>query len=181
MGGSRVTLLLGKTDNAETYAKDASKPAIVMVAPTIVEDLNKKIDDFRRKELFDLRSFSTRRLEVARGADKVAYEKSTADGKDVWKDSAGKVVDTTKVEDLVNKLSSLRAQSFANGADPALKTPVVIVTANFGENKDENLTETVTLARAGQAAVASRPDEPGTLKLEGMGLDDIVKALDALK
>ncbi len=181
MGDSRVTLALGRTDNAETYARDLSKPAIVMVAPTIVADLNKTVNDFRRKELFDLRSFSAKRVEITRGSEKIVLDKATADGKETWKNAAGKEIDAVKVNDLLTRLSNIRAQSFEDATDSALKTPALVVTAQFGENKDENRSETVTLARSGESLVGSRPDEPGTLKIEGTPLDDILKAVDALK
>jgi hypothetical protein len=109
------------------------------------------------------------------------FEKATADGKDVWKDRTGKVIDTTKVEDVLTKLSNVRTGTFEDSADPALKTPVLVVNARFGENKGEDLSETVTFARSGQSVVASRPDEPGSFKIDGTPLDDILKALDALK
>jgi len=180
-GDSRIGLLLGRTDNAETYARETSKPAILMVAPTIVGDLKRNLDEFRRREVFDLKSFSTTRLQVQRGPESMSFEKSTVDGKDVWKSGTGAVVDTAKVEDLLTRLSGVRTATFAATTAPALRTPVLVVTASFGENKDENLTETVTLARAGERVVASRPDEPGTLEVEGAPLDDILKAIDALK
>jgi|CXWL01.1.fsa_nt_gi hypothetical protein len=182
MGDARVSLALGRTDNAETYARDPSKMAIVMVAPTIVEDLNKGAKDFRRKELFDMRSFSTKHLTVSRGTEMLVFDKSTAaDGRETWKNAAGKDVDAAKIQDLLTKLSNVRAQSFEDTVDPALKTPALVVTARFGENKGEDLSETVTLARSGQSVVGSRPDEPGTLKVDAMPLDDILKAVDALK
>ncbi len=181
-GDSRVTLALGRTDNAETYARELAKPAIVMVAPTIVEDLNRDVATFRRKEVFDLRSFSATRLDVTRGVDTITLEKSSgAESKEIWKNAAGKVLDSTQVEDLLSKLSKVRAKAFADGSHQALKTPTLVVSARFGVNKGENLSETVTLARTGQVTVASRPDEPGTLEIDGAPLDDILKALDALK
>ena len=78
------------------------------------------------------------------------------------------------------KLSNVRAQSFEDTVDPALKTPALVVTARFGESKDEDLSETVTFARSGQSVVGSRPDEPGTLKVDAMPLDDILKEQQAL-
>jgi hypothetical protein len=182
MGDSRVELELGRTDNAETYARDPAKPAVVMVAPTIVEDLNKDVTNFRRKELFDLRSFSAKRLEVMRGDQKLTIEKVTAaDGKESWKNSDGKEMDAAKVQELLTKLSNVRATGFDPATHQALRSPALIVTARFGENKDEDLAETVTLARAGQEVVASRPDEPGTLKVEAAPVDEILKILDQLK
>lgn len=181
IGDTRVGLQLGRTDNAETYAKTLGAPTIMMVAPTIVSDVNKTIDDFRRREVFDSRAFSTKRLQVTRGAETLTFTKTSADGKDVWTADGGKVVDTAKIEDLLTKLSNVRVQDFEATAASGLRTPVMVVTAAFGENKDENLSETVTLARSGDRTVASRPDEPGTLNVEGSPLDDILKAVDTLK
>ena len=182
MGDKRATILLGRTDNAETYARDAARPMVVMVAPTIVSDLNKPLNDFRRKDLFDSRSFSAKRIEFKRGSETLAFERTTVNDKDVWKNAAAKEVDTAKVEDLLTKLANLRIQSFEDRVDPALRTPALTVTAQFGQSKGENRTETVTLARSGTSTVASRPDEPGAFKVEGAtALDDLTKALDALK
>jgi hypothetical protein len=182
MGGNRTTLLLGKTDNAETYAKVESRPAVVMVAPTIVSDLAKPVSSFRRKDLLDMRSFSTTHLEVMRGTETLVLDRSAGkDGKDVWKNGSGATVDAAKVEDLLTKLSNLRAASFEDKVDPALKMPTLTVTARFGENKGENRTETARIAQSGTSVVASRPDEPGAMKLESANLTDVTKALDALK
>jgi hypothetical protein len=181
MGDTRVGLALGRTDNAETYARDPSQTAVVMVAPTIVEDMNRGPSYFRRKDVFDLRSFSTTHLELTRGTDTLTLDKSIVDDKDVWKTPAGKIVETAKVEDLLNALAGLRVQAFEDPTDPALTSPALIVRANFGANKGDNDMETVTLARSGDSIVASRPDEPGTLKLDGSPLDGLFKAFDALK
>jgi hypothetical protein len=179
----RATIVLGRTENAETYAKEASRPQIVMVAPTIVADLNKPLAEYRRKDLFDARSFSTKRIEVKRGAEAFVFEKTMdKDGKETWRNAAGKTVDSAKVEDLLTKRSNLRAETFEDRVDPALKMPALAATINFGESKGENRMETVTVARSGASIVASRPDEPGAFKLEGtMPFDDVMKALDALK
>ena len=185
MGSARATLVLGRTDNAETYARDASRPMILMVAPTIVADLAKPLSDYRRRELFDMRSFSTSRVDLKRGADTLVLEKTSRDGKDVWRGvwggADGKDVDTAKVEDLLTKLSNLRAATFTDRPDPSVRTPALSVTARFGENKDEVRMETVSLARAGNVVVASRPDEPGGVNIEGTSLDEVMTALDSLR
>jgi hypothetical protein len=121
-------------------------------------------------------------VQLTRGSESFAFEKTAgADGMETWKNAAGAVVDSAKVEDLLTKLSNLRIATFEARQEPALRSPALTVTATFGQNKDENRTETVTLARAGDAVVAGRPDEPGTLRLDGSGLDEILKTLDGLK
>ena len=181
MGSARASLQLGRTVNAETYARDAAKPAILMVAPTIVADLGKELAEYRRKELFDMRAFSTSRIELKRGAETFVFEKSSKDGKDTWRDAAGKDVDTMKVDDLLTKLSNIRAQSFEPGANPALRTPAITVNVSFGDTPAAIRMETVVLARTAAGGVASRPDEPGSAVLDAPALNDISAALDGLK
>ena len=180
-GSSSATLTLGTTENAVVFAKDASRPMVFTVAPTLRDDVIKDVGEFRRKDIFDFRSFTATRVEFTRGAGTQVFEKSKSkdkDGKevDVWKDAKGATVDTMKIEDLLTKISSLRASSFEATAPAALKTPVLTVKAQF-----QSTSETVTIGRAGADAFSARPDEPGAGKLDTAALDEAVKALDALK
>jgi hypothetical protein len=176
-GSSNATLTLGKTENAVVYAKDASRPLIFTVAPTLRMDVVKDVGEFRRKDLFDFRSFTASRVEFTRGGATQAFDRSKdKDGKDVWKDAAGKTLDAAKLDDLLGKVSGLRAASFETTAHPSLKSPVLTVTATFDKGKD-----VVTFGRAGMDVYASRPDEPGSAKLEAAPLDEALKAADALK
>jgi hypothetical protein len=176
-GSSNATLTLGKTENAVVFAKDASRPMIFTVAPTLRTDVIKDIGDFRRRDLFDFRSFTASRIELSRGGTTQTFEHSKdKDGKDVWKDAAGKTVDAMKLEDVMAKVSGIRAASFETAAHPSLKSPVLTVTATFDKGKD-----VVTFGRAGMDVYASRPDEPGSAKLDTTQFDEVVKALDALK
>ena len=178
LGSSKATLTLGKTENGVVYAKDAARPMIFTVAPTLTTDLFKDASDYRRKDLFDSRSFTMDKVTLVRGGETVTLEKSKAkDGKEVWKNGAGKDVDAAKADDLLSKLGSLRADKFQPTADPSLKTPALTVTAQFDSNK----METVNFARSGGMVVASRTDEAGSATLDTMMFDDLMKAIDAVK
>ena len=39
----------------------------------------------------------------------------------------------------------------------------------------------MTFGRSGTDVFANRSDEPGTAKVDGTGLDDVMKAIDAVK
>jgi len=180
-GSASATLTLGKTENAVVFARDASRPMVFTVAPTLRDDVIKDVGEFRRKDIFDFRSFTATRVEFTRGVVTQVFEKSKSkdkDGKevDVWKDAKGATVDAMKVDDLLTKISSLRASSFEATPPAALKTPVLTIKAQF-----QSKSETVTIGRAGADAFSARPDEPGAGKLDTAALDEAVKALDALK
>ena len=178
MGSSRATLTLGKTENAVVFAKDASRPMVFTVPPTLKTDVIKTVSDLRRKDLFDSRSFTATRAEFRRGSETIVLDKSKdKDEKDVWKNGEGKDVDTAKAEDLLSTITGLRAASFEDAPHASLKTPVLVVSIRSTDNR----METVTFGRAGADVYASRSDEGGTAKVEGTGLDDALKALDAVK
>jgi len=176
-GSSSATLTLGSTENALLFARDSSRPMVFTVAPVLKDDVIRTVADFRRKDLFDGRAFTATKAEFKRGAETVALEKSKGkDNMDVWK-SSGKDVDAMKADDLLTKVTGLRAASFEDKPNPSLKSPALIVTVTYGENKQE----IVTFARSGTDVFASRADEPGAAKVEGPGLDDVMKAIDAVK
>lgn len=176
-GSTRATLTLGSTDNSLLFARDGSRPMVFTVAPVLKDDVIRSVADFRRKDLFDARAFTATRVELKRGADTVTLEKSKGkDGADLWQTS-GKDVESGKADDLLTKLTALRAQSYDTQAHSSLKTPALVVTISFDEKKQE----TVTFGRSQKDVYASRSDEPGAAKLEASGLDEVVKALEALK
>ena len=176
-GSSRATLLFGETENALLYAKDASRPIVFTVAPTLYTDVIRDLAEYRRKDLFDSRSFTATRIELRRGSDTVVLEKATADGKDTWRNASGATVETARVEDLLGKISNLRALSFEAAARPALKSPELTVIVRFDESK----TEQVAFARSGADVVAARSDEPGTATVEAAAYDEALEAMEGLK
>jgi hypothetical protein len=177
-GSGRATLEFGRTEEGSVYAKDASRPMIFAVEESLLTELRKAPSDFRRKDVFDFRSFNAARAEVRRGTETLTFEKTKdKDGKEIWRNAAGQTADTTKVEDFLTKLSNLRAQSFEASQPAALKSPELTVTVRFDQNK----TETVTLGRSGSDVFAARADEPGAAKIDTTPYEDTLKALDALK
>jgi hypothetical protein len=179
-GSARATLLVG-TPNAEElpYAKDASRPAVFTIEKALITDLTKPLVDFRRKDVFDFRSFTANRLELRRDSTTQTFEKTKgADGKEVWRDGTGKNPDSAMMEQLLTSLTNLRAQSFEGETHPSLKMPVLTAVIQFDDSKK---TETVTFGRAGTDVYAARSDEPGSARLENATFDEAIKALDGLK
>jgi hypothetical protein len=177
-GSTRASLVVGKKDGDSNYARDLSRPLIFTIPSASAADLEKDATTLRRKDMFEGRSFNTARVELKRGNETLTFEKSKGkDGKDLWKNAAGKDVDTAKVEDMLTKLSNIRAQLFQNRVDPVLKMPTLIATLKL----DNKTTETVTFARNGNAVLANRADEPGSATVEVMAFNDMMSAIDAVK
>jgi hypothetical protein len=180
-GSARAGLAFG-SKNAEglIHVRDVSKSQVVAVPADLLADFEKTAADFRRKDVFEFRAFNLDTLEITRSGTTTTFERLKGkgkDGADAWRNvTAGKELDAAKFEAFLTKLSGLRAQSFAEPADKTgLESPAVTVTATFDDRKK---TETVRIGRVGTEAFASRPDEPGAMKLDGPALDEMLKELD---
>jgi hypothetical protein len=176
-GGQTATLTIGRVEEGARFAKDSGRPEVFTVEETLFTELAKDAPDYRRKDLFDARSFTANRLEIRRGADMLAFEKSGTGEGEMWKNAAGQTVDLMKVEDLLSRLTNIRAVTFENTVPAALKMPNLTVTIRFDTSK----TETVTFGGSGADVVAARADEPGAAKIDSMPYEEAVKAIDALK
>lgn len=179
-GSASATLAVGTSAEGKAYARDLARPMIFTIDPAFATELLKDAGEYRKKELFEFRAFSAKKLVVARGADTVTFTKVPGTGEtptDKWTISgsgATRDADAAKMDDLLSKLSNLRADTFVAAAPAAAATPVVKVAAEFDENKKED----ASIGRDGADAFGTRPDEAGAMQLNGSAVDEALKALD---
>jgi hypothetical protein len=176
-GSTRASLAFGKTEDGTVYAKDSSRPMVFTVDSSLESDVKKPADDFRVKDIFDARSFNTTRVEVARGGQTLAFEKSG----DKWKQvtPSAKAADGTAVDALLTALTNARATGFVDKtAGTGLDKPELTVSLTYEDGKKQ---ERVAFARHGSDAYAQREGDHGAAKIDPASLDAITKALDALK
>jgi hypothetical protein len=179
-GGSH-TLEIGKpSPDGSVYARDTARPLVFTVSSALATELEKPAVDYRKKDIFDFRSFNATALELTRNNVKLAFEKVKGTGEnasDKWQQTspARKDVDTAKFEAALGQLSGLRAESFADTApSTAFKTPAATVVVKFDEGKKE---ERVTFASSGSDTYAARSGESGAAKIEAMSFESAMKAL----
>ncbi len=190
-GNAHSELIIGKAaDNGDLYAKDASRPMVFTVEKTIGNDIKTTPADYRTKDLFEAKSFTTSRMEVTRGGQTTVFEKQKTkekddkgkekDGPEKWAQTSpnpAKAVDATKIEDAVGKLVALRADSFADKL-PAGATELATISTKFEDGKRS---ENVVLYKAGSDYYATRADDAGAAKLATATVEDAIKSLDAAK
>jgi hypothetical protein len=186
-GSSQAVLLLGKSaGEGAIYAKDQSRPAVFTVDSTLVTDATKDPGEFRQKDLFDARPFNSTRIDVARGAETISFEKTKVKNKEgqdeeKWRQVApsAKDVDQTKMDNLVSAVTGARATGFAeSAAKTGLDKPEITITVKSDDGKRE---EKVAMARSGSDGFALRTGEPGAATVDIATIENIVKAVDALK
>jgi hypothetical protein len=181
-GSTRATLALGKEEGGAVYARDQSRDLVFAVEPSLATDLKKTADDYRDKDLFEFRNFNASRLRIARGSDVYEFQKVAGSGENAsekWQrvvaGGAATDVDGTKMEDLLTKLTSLRAQSFTAEGATGLDKPLLTVSASYDQGKFER----VRIAKPAVDAFGAREGEPGAAKLDAVAYEDLITALDA--
>ncbi len=179
--GKTQTLLVGKSVDGTRYAKRDDSASIFTVGENLLADLKKDGNDFRRKDIFDFRAFTANRIEVARGADVLSFEKIK--GKDTtspdnWKASTGKQTEAMQAEDPILKVTGLRADSFVPAVPASMTRPDAVVTVKFDENQK---TEVIRFFVKDAAVYATREGEPGAAQVTRTAYDEALKALDGLK
>jgi hypothetical protein len=181
-GSTRATLDLGAERDGAVFARDRARDLLFAVEPSLVTDLKKSVDDLRNKDLFEFRTFNVLRLRVVRGNDAYEFQKVAGSGEtpDKWQrvvDGKPVDVDTTKMEDLLSKLSALRAQSFNPTTNAAGNVPPALVaSASYDTNKFER----VRFIKGEKEVFATRDGEPGAAVVDSTAYDETVKALDAV-
>jgi hypothetical protein len=187
LGSSQATLIMGKKADASTvYAKDASRPMVFTVDSALLEDVNKPADQLRRKDVFQFRAFDAAAIQVTRGSDTLAFEKTTGQGKDAgekWRETKPEArdVDPSAFDTFLTKLSNLRVQSFVDAGPKTrtgLESPVMVVVVRSDEGRKE---ERVSFGRVGTDVYAAIAGQPGAAKIDTAEFEDAVKTLDGIK
>ena len=183
-GSARATLAVGgaAADDA-VYARDLSKNLIVTVDKSLADDFKKPLDEYRRREAFEMRAFTATRVELTRGGQTVAFERVKGQGEnaqDTWKrvDPNPADVDKAKMDGFLAGLADIRATSFTpTTANTGIDKPALAVYAKFEDGKKE---ERVTFGQSGSDVYFTRPGEPGAAKADSEKFTDAIKALDEL-
>lgn len=189
-GSARATLLVGgKAAENTVYARDSSRTMVVTVESALLDDLKKSADDYRRKDLFEFRAYNANRVEFARGGQTVVFERTKAPaaagapdgaGGNVWKRVSPNPADADrdKVDLLLARLADTRATSFVDSAArTGLDKPALTVYVKFEDGKKE---ERIAFGQTGADTFASRPGEPGAMKIDTPAFNESIKSLDDL-
>ncbi len=155
------------------------------IESSLLDELKKDPSEYRQKDLFDARSFNTTRLDVTRAGQTASFEKSTTKDKDgreteKWRQTAptARDVDAATVDALISAATAARATSFAAaGTKVDAGKPDLVVALKFDESKEER----VSFVRSGTTVYAVRAGAPGAAIVDGAVIDEIGKALDAVK
>jgi hypothetical protein len=144
------------------YAKSSALDGAYKVTKEIGDGLNKSLDDFRNKKVFDFAFSDPTRIEIKEGGQSKVIEKSGEN----WT-SGGKTMDSISVQNLIDKLRDLAATKFV---DSGFTTPSLELTVVSNDGKR---TEKVQIAAAGTNFLARRENDSSLYQLEANAVNDL--------
>ena len=180
-GGTHQTLVIGgKLDDNTVYVRDGSKPLVATVDASFLKELQKGVDDYRRRDLFDFKGFNVDRVEFTKDAQTVVFEKVKSKDRapDKWRRVSPNPAEpnSTNMESLIAKVENLRAAEFLpSTTKTGLEKPTLTIHATFDDGKKE---ERVSFAKTDSDVYAAKAGQAGAAKVSASEFDDTVKALD---
>lgn len=153
------------------YAKSSAVDGVHKVANDLGTGLDKGVDDFRNKKLFDFGFNDPNKIEMHSNGKSYVFQKIGED----WL-ASGKKMDSTSVQSLVDKLRDLAATKFIDTG--AFESASLDITVTSNDNKR---VEKVLIAKQGSDYIAKRENESALYGLDSKAVDDLSKAASDVK
>lgn len=160
------TLEVHKDKDKNYYVKSSVVAGIFKVGTDLGEGLDKAVDDFRNKKVFDFGFSEPSRVELKTAI----YTKSG----DKWTLS-GKTMDSATVQNLIDKLRDLSSIKFL---EKGAGTPVFEATVTSNDGKR---VEKVTITKQDNQYFAQRANEPSIYELDSKAVEELQKAASEVK
>jgi hypothetical protein len=155
------------------YAKSSAVDGSYKVDSELGKALDKSVDDFRNKKLFDFAYNDPNKIELHNGTKSCVLTRGSGGSEDWW--SNGKKMDAGTVASLISDLRDLSASRFPDSgfSNPDIEATVI--------SDDGKRTEKVQIAKAGDHYAARRENEPALYQLDSKSVEDLLKAADEIK
>jgi len=155
------------------YGKSSAVEGAYKVDSELGKALDKGVDDFRNKKLFDFGFNDPNKIELHNGTKAYFLMRGSGGSEDWW--SNGKKMDAGSVESVISDLRDLSATKFP---DSGFSNPNIeaVVSSNDGKR-----TEKIQIAKSGDHYLAKRENDPALYQLETKSVDDLLKAADEIK
>jgi hypothetical protein len=153
------------------YAKSSIVDGVFKVAADLGQALDKKLDDFRDKKVFDMGPADPSKIEIHDGSKIYDLTKSGDD----WSGADGKKFEKAGVDALISKLRDLQATDFADSGFGATAQQITVT------SEDGKRTERVSLSKGAKNILARREGEASLYVLDANLIDEIQKLLSELK
>ena len=152
------------------YAKSSAATGAYKVMSSVGSSMDKSLDDFRNKKLFDFGFVDPEKIEIHDGTKSYFLTRS---GSDWW--SNGTKMDEGSVSTLVSDIRDLTATKFPDSGFTTSAIDVT-VTSDVGKRVEKAL-----VAKSGDRYIAKRENERALYELRASAITDLQKAAADMK
>lgn len=163
------TLEVRKSKN-DDYAKSSAAPGVWKIDSSLAGTVDRSIDAYRNKQLFDFGFTDPNRIEYHAGTTSISLDRKATD----WY-SNGKKMDTASASALVDALRGLSASKFV---ETGYSKPDIDLTVVSSDGKD---TATAHFQKTTDGAIAKRDDSPGLYFFDSAAMNSLYSAISGLK
>lgn len=182
--GNHVLVMGNESPAGTVYGRDASRSVVFTVDAALFDEFDRGIDTYRKKELFDFQPFNANGITVTRDGETYRFEKrsdnddnSDNSNEQLWQqvEPDQKAIEALAFDDLLSKLSGLRAESFVNGRDnTGLDIPLAIFTVTYGNEQQE----TVTIGQSDDTYHGIHGEEDGAAVIDSTSINGVFESID---
>jgi hypothetical protein len=165
------TLEIRRDKDKNYYAKSSVVDGVHKAPADLGDGLDKKLDDFRNKKLFDFGWSDPTKVDIRTPAATVSYSKSG----EKWMAGA-RQMDSSSVQGLIDKLRDLSATAFPESGGGGALVLEATVTSNDGKR-----VEKVAVTKNGDKYYAKREGEPSIYELDAKAAEELQKAAGEVK
>jgi hypothetical protein len=164
--GGTQTMEVRRDKDKNVFVKSSAVEGMYKANADLADALEKGVDDFRNKKLFDFGFSDPSKVEVKGTVYTKVGDKWTANGK---------TMDNSSVQTLIDKLRDLAATKFAEkGGGEAIM--VASVVSNSGKRNEK-----VSISKQGTQYFAQREGEPSIYELDSKVVEELQKAAADVK
>ncbi|HET9399891.1 MAG TPA: DUF4340 domain-containing protein, partial [Candidatus Acidoferrales bacterium] len=170
VGASGTQDLQIRKNKDDYYARSSVAEGAYKVANDLATALDKSLDDFRNKKLFDFGFDDPNKIEFRDGSKSTTL---THTGADWFQD--GKKLDPAGVDNFVEKIRNLAAVKFPDSGFGSAEIDLNIT------SNDSKRVEKISISKNGDRYIAKRENEPELYELNATDVSDLQKAVADVK
>jgi hypothetical protein len=152
------------------YAKSSLVSGIYKISSSTASALDKSLDDFRNKKLFEFGYVDPDKIQLHDGAKETLLEHTKGDW---W--SNGAKMDSESVNSLLSRIRDLPAAKFPDSGFTSALLEISVI-SNEGKRAEK-----VLVSKNGDRYIAKREGEPALYELDATAINDLRNAADGLK
>ncbi len=160
-----------RKDKDDYYAKSSVADGVYKVASDLGQALDKKLDDFRNKKVFDFGLNDPGKVEIHDGARIYLLTKGGED----WWSADGKKFDRGGAVALLDNLRDLQATDFAESGSTAALIEITVT------SHDGNRVEKVLISKGDKNPLAKRESDSTFYVLDSKAIENLQKLVNNLK